>query len=116
MTPGYLEDQLGRSLRNLGVDSIDVYYLHNPETQLSEVLRPDFLERVRDAFICLESAAAAGNSQFYRVATSDGIRQGGRARDPPPPREISPIPEDNARKRDPLPLLALPLHPPTSTR
>src|SRR5229473_26258 len=63
MTPGYLEDQLGRSLRNLGVDSVDVYYLHNPETQLSEVLRPDFLERVRDAFICLESAAAAGKIQ-----------------------------------------------------
>jgi len=37
MTPRFLENQLGRSLHNLGVDSIDVYYLHNPETQLSEV-------------------------------------------------------------------------------
>src|SRR6266481_2828076 len=35
MTPRYLEDQLGRRLRNLGVDCIDVYYLNNPETQLS---------------------------------------------------------------------------------
>jgi len=24
-------------LKNLGVDCIDVYYLHNPETQLAEV-------------------------------------------------------------------------------
>jgi aryl-alcohol dehydrogenase-like predicted oxidoreductase len=80
MTPRYLEDQLGRSLRNLGVDCIDVYYLHNPETQLGEVLRPDFLERVRDAFIYLESAAAAGKIQFYGMATWNGFRQEARAR------------------------------------
>src|ERR1700676_638146 len=34
MTQRFLKDQLGRSLKNLGVDCIDVYYLHNPETQL----------------------------------------------------------------------------------
>jgi len=81
MTPRFLEDQLGRSLRNLGVDSIDVYYLHNPETQLSEVSRPDFLERVRDAFIYLESAAAAGKIQFYGMATWNGFRQEATARE-----------------------------------
>jgi aryl-alcohol dehydrogenase-like predicted oxidoreductase len=75
MTPRFLENQLGRSLHNLGVDSVDVYYLHNPETQLSEVSRPDFLERVRDAFIYLESAVAAGKIQFYGVATWNGFRQ-----------------------------------------
>jgi len=81
MTPGFLENQLGRSLRNLGVDSIDVYYLHNPETQLTEVSRPDFLERVRDAFIYLESEVAAGRIQFYGMATWNGFRQEASARD-----------------------------------
>jgi len=81
MTPRFLENQLGRSLRNLGVECIDIYYLHNPESQLSEVLRPDFLERVRDAFIYLESAAAAGKIQFYGMATWNGFRQEARARD-----------------------------------
>jgi aryl-alcohol dehydrogenase-like predicted oxidoreductase len=81
MTPLFLENQLGRSLRNLGVDSVDVYYLHNPETQLSEVSRPDFLERVRDAFIYLESAAAAGQIQFYGMATWNGFRQEATARE-----------------------------------
>ena len=75
MTPRFLENQLGRSLGNLGVESIDVYYLHNPETQLSEVSRPDFMERVRDAFIYLESAVAEGKIQFYGMATWDGFRQ-----------------------------------------
>ncbi|HYK38477.1 MAG TPA: aldo/keto reductase, partial [Candidatus Eremiobacteraceae bacterium] len=30
MSPRFLENQLGRSLENLGVDCVDVYYLHNP--------------------------------------------------------------------------------------
>jgi aryl-alcohol dehydrogenase-like predicted oxidoreductase len=81
MTPRFLENQLKRSLRNLGVDSIDVYYLHNPETQLTEVSRPDFMERVRDAFIYLESAAAAGKIQFYGMATWNGFRQEATARE-----------------------------------
>jgi aryl-alcohol dehydrogenase-like predicted oxidoreductase len=81
MTPQFLENQIGRSLRNLGVDCIDVYYLHNPETQLGEVSRPDFLERVRDAFIYLESAVAAGKIQFYGMATWNGFRQEAKARD-----------------------------------
>ena len=81
MTPRFLENQLGRSLRNLGVDSIDVYYLHNPETELTEVSRPDFMERVRDAFIYLESAVGAGKIQFYGVATWNGFRQEASARE-----------------------------------
>jgi aryl-alcohol dehydrogenase-like predicted oxidoreductase len=81
ITPRFLENQLGRSLRNLGVDCIDVYYLHNPETQLGEVSRPDFLEHVRDAFIYLESAAAAGKILFYGMATWNGFRQEARGRE-----------------------------------
>jgi aryl-alcohol dehydrogenase-like predicted oxidoreductase len=81
MTPAFLADQLNRSLRNLGLDCIDVYYLHNPETELGELSRPDFLERVRDAFIALESAVSAGKIQFYGMATWNGFRQDARARD-----------------------------------
>jgi aryl-alcohol dehydrogenase-like predicted oxidoreductase len=81
MTPRFLEDQIGRSLKNLGVSTIDVYYLHNPESQLGEVPRPDFLERVRDAFAYLESAVSGGKIQFYGMATWNGFRQEAKARD-----------------------------------
>ncbi|HTT33122.1 MAG TPA: aldo/keto reductase, partial [Methylomirabilota bacterium] len=81
MTPKFLKDQLGRSLKNLGVECIDVYYLHNPETQLSEIPKPEFLKRVRDAFEFLESAAVAGEIQYYGMATWNGFRQDPRARD-----------------------------------
>jgi len=81
MTPKFLKDQLGRSLKNLGVDCIDVYYLHNPETQLSEIPKPEFLKRVREAFEFLESAVEAGEIQYYGLATWNGFRQDAKARD-----------------------------------
>ena len=74
MTPRWLEDQIGRSLRNLGVACIDVYYVHNPETQLATVPRPEFLTRIRAAFECLESQVAAGRIGRYGVATWNGFR------------------------------------------
>lgn len=81
MTPRYLQNQLTRSFKNLGVDCVDVYYLHNPETQLAEVPKQDFLKRVREAFVFLESAAARGHIQFYGMATWNGFRQAKSERD-----------------------------------
>src|SRR3984893_13681491 len=65
MAPRFIADQLERSRRNLGVETVDVYYLHNPETQLGEVPREMFNSRVRAAFEFLESAVAAAKIHFY---------------------------------------------------
>src|SRR5205823_12448123 len=46
MTPRFLADQIERSRANLALETIDVYYVHNPETQLDEVERPAFLARL----------------------------------------------------------------------
>jgi aryl-alcohol dehydrogenase-like predicted oxidoreductase len=81
MTPKFLKNQLGRSLKNLGVECVDIYYLHNPESQLSEVSKEDFLNRVREAFTFLESAVEAEEIQYYGMATWNGFRQDARARD-----------------------------------
>ncbi len=75
MVPRFLENQLQRSLRNLGVDCVDVYYVHNPETQLASVPRKEFLTRLRAAFEYLESAAVAGLIRAYGAATWNGFRQ-----------------------------------------
>jgi len=74
MTPRYLEDQLGRSLGNLGLAAVDVYYVHNPETQLGSIPRKDFLVRIRAAFEMLERQVAAGRVGRYGVATWNGFR------------------------------------------
>src|SRR5215471_12985267 len=41
MTPRYLEHQIEQSLRNLGVHTIDIFYIHNPETQLADIDRTE---------------------------------------------------------------------------
>jgi aryl-alcohol dehydrogenase-like predicted oxidoreductase len=75
LAPRFLEDQLNRSLRNLGIRCIDVYYLHNPETQLMAELRATFPKRVRAAFELLESGVAAGKIRSYGMATWNAFRQ-----------------------------------------
>jgi aryl-alcohol dehydrogenase-like predicted oxidoreductase len=74
MTPSYLENQLERSLQNLGVECIDIYFIHNPETQLSEVSRQEFLRRMIAAFKVLEKKVQEGKIQFYGTATWNGYR------------------------------------------
>ncbi|MBI2002703.1 MAG: aldo/keto reductase [candidate division NC10 bacterium] len=81
MTPAYLQHQLERSRQNLGLDCVDIYYLHNPETQLQEVPRDRFLPRLREAFATLEGAVAQGRIRMYGTATWNGYRQPPSARD-----------------------------------
>ena len=96
MTPKFLKNQLGRSLKNLGVECVDVYYLHNPETQLSEIPKPEFLQRVRAAFEFLESAVEAGEIRYYGMATWNGFRQDPRAPDAMQLSEIAQIAQEIA--------------------
>jgi aryl-alcohol dehydrogenase-like predicted oxidoreductase len=74
LTPRYVRHQLEQSLANLGTASIDVYYIHNPETQLLEVPPAEFLKRVRAVFEVLEEAADVGKIRVYGAATWDGFR------------------------------------------
>jgi aryl-alcohol dehydrogenase-like predicted oxidoreductase len=74
MTPPYLMNQLDCSLQNLGLECIDIYYVHNPETQLGKVPRDEFNERLLRAFEALESAVAAGKIRMYGTATWNGYR------------------------------------------
>jgi len=74
MAPRFLADQIGRSRRNLGVETIDLYYLHNPEQQLDAVSRERFLGRVREAFVMLEDRVKRGDIARYGIATWNGLR------------------------------------------
>jgi aryl-alcohol dehydrogenase-like predicted oxidoreductase len=78
MDPRFLADQIDRSRANLGVDTIDVFYLHNPETQLGYRSRADFETRVRRAFAQLEQLAAAEKIRWYGAATWEGFRKPGQ--------------------------------------
>lgn len=74
MTPGYLMNQLDCSLRNLDLECVDIYYVHNPETQLGKVSRAEFSDRLLRAFEALESAVETGKIRLYGAATWNGYR------------------------------------------
>jgi aryl-alcohol dehydrogenase-like predicted oxidoreductase len=75
MTPRFLADQIDRSRENLGLATIDLYYLHNPESQLEAVDRDEFTRRLRAAFETFEAAVAAGKIARYGTATWNGYRE-----------------------------------------
>jgi len=62
------------SRRNLGVETIDIYYLHNPETQRINNTRETFRRRMLDAFEALEQAVERGAIACYGVATWTAFR------------------------------------------
>ena len=77
MAPRCLRHMLNLSRNNLGLDCIDVLYIHNPESQLESgepVSRPEFMRRLRSAFEALEAAVAEGQLRHYGIATWSGLR------------------------------------------
>ncbi len=77
--PTFLEDQLGRSLDRLGLESLDVLLLHNPEYFLADAkqrgavddaTRDAFYDRIERAFVFLESQVEAGRIGCYGVSSN----------------------------------------------
>lgn len=74
LSPGFLEDQLHRSMQNLGVQGIDCFYLHNPEQQLAAIAPGELTKRLRAAFERLETWVGNGTIGMYGCATWNGLR------------------------------------------
>lgn len=75
MTPDYLESQIDQSLNNMGLEGIDLFYIHNPESQLGGgVEKPVFEAKIAKAFERLEENRSKGKIKFYGVATWNGFR------------------------------------------
>jgi len=68
MTPDFLQDSLERSLANLKVECLDIYFLHNPETQLTKIGYSQFLEKLEDIFIRFEEMVSVGKIKAYGIA------------------------------------------------
>ena len=72
--PDYLEDQINQSLENLGLETIDIYYIHNLEIQLAKVDSETFCHRLQLAFEVMENAVSCGKIGAYGLATWNGLR------------------------------------------
>ena len=75
MTARFLDDQLERSRRNLGLECIDLLYLHNAaEGQLRDRGRGAFMDALASAFEAYERQRRAGRIAFYGMATWECFR------------------------------------------
>ena len=81
MTPAYLEHQLDQSLANLNLECVDVYYIHNPESQLGHVSEAEFYHRIGKAFERLEENRKRNKLKMYGIATWNGFRVGRESRE-----------------------------------
>ena len=81
--PDWLEDQLTRSLERLGLETLDVLLLHNPEYFLADAAkrgqgslvdaRAEFYRRVQQSFAHLEREVARGRIAYYGVSSNTAI-------------------------------------------
>ena len=74
MTIPYLNDQLERSLKNLGMDCIDLMYLHNSVEGQTHLPREQFLKNLKDVFDLYEKKRKEGKIRFYGMATWECFR------------------------------------------
>jgi aryl-alcohol dehydrogenase-like predicted oxidoreductase len=72
--PDFLDAMVDRSLSNLGLETVDCYYVHNPELQLEARSRETVYDKLEAAFTRLEERAAAGDIANYGVATWEAFR------------------------------------------
>ncbi|HWZ87684.1 MAG TPA: aldo/keto reductase, partial [Polyangiaceae bacterium] len=81
--PAWLEDQLTRSLDRLGLETLDLLLLHNPEYFLADAakrgqgslaaVRDQFYDRLEHSFRYLESEVERGRIAFYGVSSNTAI-------------------------------------------
>ena len=74
LAPAFLENQIAKSLTNLGIECIDLYLLHNPEVELQELSEDKFYERLTKAFAALEKKVREKKIKRYGLATWNGFR------------------------------------------
>ena len=75
MTIPYLENQLKTSLKNLGMDCIDLMYLHNAaEGQLQDISKEQFMKNLKLVFEFYEKQRKEGTIRCYGMATWDCFR------------------------------------------
>jgi aryl-alcohol dehydrogenase-like predicted oxidoreductase len=70
--PNFIADQLERSLQRLGVNSIDVYLLHNPEYYLKsdKATKEEYYRRLKQAFLFLEEKVKEGKIKSYGISSN----------------------------------------------
>lgn len=73
LDPGFLLDQILRSRRNLGLETIDYYLIQEPEVHLKDLGVDGFRDALERAFAALEEAVERGWIGAYGLSTWEGF-------------------------------------------
>lgn len=73
MSPAFLRWSVEQSLKNLQVETLDILFLHNPETQLGYVDRKTVEKRIKKAFELFEKLVEEGKIKAYGIAAWNGF-------------------------------------------
>jgi len=73
LSPRFVADQIERSRRNLGLETIDLYLLEDPELQLAARGPTRFKDQLARLFEALEAAVARGAIAAYGLSTWHGL-------------------------------------------
>ncbi len=73
LDPDFIEDQIERSRRNLGLETIDLYCLQEPELQLLARGPDEFQALLARVFETLEEAVSRGAIAAYGLSTWSGL-------------------------------------------
>lgn len=69
LTPEFIEYSLDRTLDILGVESMDIFYIQNPEFALGFIPREALYQKLEKAFVKCEELIQKGKIKAYGIAT-----------------------------------------------
>ncbi len=73
LEPEFYEHALHRSMENLGVETIDIYYIHLPEVSRKVIGTDLFCKKLELLFYYLELQVNCGNIRYYGLATEEAF-------------------------------------------
>jgi predicted aldo/keto reductase-like oxidoreductase len=73
MAPSYFQFAIEESRKHLNLDTIDIYYLHNPEISMMVLGHDAFYSRLTELFAFFEEMVTSGAIRFYGIATWSGL-------------------------------------------
>ncbi|MEG2983131.1 MAG: aldo/keto reductase [Peptostreptococcaceae bacterium] len=69
LAPYFYETTIELSKRNLGIDTIDIHYIHNPEISMYVLGEVEFYKQLKVLVEFYEEQVEKGNIQFYGMST-----------------------------------------------
>lgn len=68
LNPGFFEIALNKSLQNLGIETLDLHYIHIPEISRLGLSEKEFYTQIEALFSWYESKVIEGKIRFYGIA------------------------------------------------